>query len=56
VDVSDPLQPKEIGYYVPETPERQAAIQSNDVGADEHGRLYIIDRGGAGMHIVEYTG
>ncbi|HEY7384629.1 MAG TPA: hypothetical protein VH743_13250 [Beijerinckiaceae bacterium] len=56
VDVSDPLQPKEVGYYVPETPEGQAAIQSNDVGADEHGRLYIIDRGGAGMHIIEYTG
>jgi hypothetical protein len=56
VDVSDPLRPKELGYFVPETPEGQAAIQSNDVGMDENGLLYIIDRGGAGMHIVEYTG
>lgn len=56
IDVSDPLRPKEVGYYVPETPETQEAIQSNDVGTDENGRLYLIDRWGAGMHIVEYTG
>lgn len=54
VDVSDPLQPKEVGYYVPETPEGQESIQSNDIGCDEHGRLYLIDRWGAGMHILEY--
>ena len=56
VDVSDPLRPKEVGCYVPELPEGQQAIQSNDIGADEHGRLYLIDRAGAGMHILEYTG
>jgi hypothetical protein len=56
VDVSDVLRPKEVGYYVPALPEGQKAIQSNDVGTDEFGRLYLIDRGGAGMHIVEYTG
>ena len=56
VDISDPLHPKEVGCYVPETPEGQEAIQSNDIGRDEHGRLYLIDRWGAGMHIVEYTG
>jgi len=56
VDVSDPLHPKEVGCYVPALPEGQKAIQSNDVGCDEHGRLYLIDRWGAGMHILEYTG
>jgi hypothetical protein len=56
VDVSDALKPKEVGYYVPDLPEGQEAIQSNDIGADEHGRLYLIDRWGAGMHILEYTG
>jgi hypothetical protein len=56
VDVSDPLCPREVGCYVPALPEGQEAIQSNDVGADEHGRLYLIDRWGAGMHILEYTG
>jgi len=56
VDVSDPLKPKEVGHYVPETPDGQEAIQSNDIGADADGRLYLIDRWGAGMHILEYTG
>ena len=56
VDVSDVLRPKEVGYYVPALPQGQKAIQSNDIGADEHGRLYLIDRWGAGMHILEYTG
>jgi hypothetical protein len=56
VDVSDVLQPKEVGYYVPALPAGQKAIQSNDIGADEFGRLYLIDRWGAGMHILEYAG
>jgi hypothetical protein len=56
IDVSDVLRPKEVGYYVPALPDGQKAIQSNDIGADEHGRLYLIDRWGAGMHILEYTG
>ena len=56
VDVSDPLVPREVGHYVPPLPQGQEAIQSNDIGCDEHGRLYLIDRWGAGMHILEYTG
>ena len=56
VDVSDVLRPKEVGHYVPPLPEGQKAIQSNDIGRDEHGRIYLIDRWGAGMHILEYTG
>ena len=56
VEVSDPLHPKEVGHYVPALPAGQEAIQSNDIATDEHGRLYLIDRWGAGMHIVEYTG
>jgi len=56
VDVSDPLRPKEVGCFVPAIPEGADAIQSNDIGSDEHGRLYLIDRAGSGMHILEYTG
>ena len=55
VDVSDPLRPTEVGCYVPACPDGQKAIQSNDVGTDEFGNLYLIDRWGAGMHILEYT-
>jgi len=50
------LRPKEIGCYVPELPDGQDAIQSNDIGADDQGRIYLVDRAGAGMHILEYTG
>ena len=44
VNVSDPLHPKEMGCYVPETPAGAPGIQSNDIGADDGGRLYLIDR------------
>jgi hypothetical protein len=55
-NVSDPFHPKEIGCYVPALEGDRPAVQSNDIGTDEHGRLYLIDRAGAGMHILEYTG
>lgn len=55
VNVSNPFHPTEVGYYVPATDGRQA-VQSNDIGADDHGRLYLIDRAGGGMHILEYVG
>ena len=50
------FHPKEIGCYVPALEGDRPAVQSNDIGTDEHGRLYLIDRAGAGMHILEYTG
>jgi hypothetical protein len=56
VDVSDAMRPREIGFYVPARADGQREIQSNDITADEHGRLYVIDRWDGGMHIVEYTG
>jgi hypothetical protein len=56
VNVSDPFNPKEVGCYVPALEGDRPAVQSNDIGTDEHGRLYLIDRAGAGMHILEYTG
>jgi hypothetical protein len=55
VDVSDPLRPKELGYFVPDAQGRKG-VQSNDIGTDGNGLLYLIDRWGGGMHILEYTG
>ena len=51
VDISDPFRPQEVGYYVP-----AGAPQSNDVFVDERGLIYIADRCGGGLDIVEYTG
>jgi hypothetical protein len=56
VDVSDPFRPREVGHFVPACDFGQPCVQSNDIGRDDEGRLYLIDRNGAGMHILEYTG
>jgi hypothetical protein len=40
----------------PRHPSPEEATQSNDIGMDQDGRLYLIDRWGAGMPILEYTG
>lgn len=70
VDVRDPLQPKEIGYYVPavtgKTDRRcvgagaeqrcKIAIQTNNVEVDDRGYIYIVDRANTGMHVLELTG
>ena len=56
IDLSDPFKPKEVGHYIPELNFGKDYAQSNDIGMDENGLLYLIDRNGAGMHILEYTG
>jgi hypothetical protein len=70
LDVRDPLQPKEIGYYIPAVTGRtdrrcvgagadqrcKVAIQTNNVEVDDRGYIYIVDRANTGMHILELAG
>jgi hypothetical protein len=70
IDIRDPYQPKEIGYFIPSitanTDKRcvtvagkeqcKVAIQSNNVETDDRGYIYVVDRANTGMHIVELTG
>jgi hypothetical protein len=70
VDVRDPLNPKEIGYYIPKTntntterctgqgAQRQCSfvVQTNNVEVDDRGYIYIVDRANSGMHILQLTG
>ncbi|MDB3953168.1 hypothetical protein N9452_04730 [Alphaproteobacteria bacterium] len=54
-DLTDPFQPKEVAYYVPEAPEgsRVGEIQINDVYVDENQVVYGIDRFSGGLYILE---
>jgi len=57
VDWSDPFAPKEAGYYIPAGTRERCCPQSNDVQVDKDtGLIYMADRWGLGLHIMEYTG
>ena len=71
VDIRDPLQPKEIGYYIRAATDKtdkrcvrtdagaercKGVIHTNNVEVDERGYIYIVDRAGGGMHILELSG
>jgi len=70
LDVRDPFNPKEIGYYIPavtaKTDKRcvgtgadqrcKTAIQTNNVDVDDRGYIYIADRANTGLHILELAG
>jgi hypothetical protein len=55
VDISDPLAPKERGYFIPEPAPDFPAPQSNDVDVDERGVIYLIDRV-RGLDMLEFDG
>lgn len=44
IDVSNPYQPKEVGYYVPLPGKGQKTVQSNDVFRRDDGMLFLVDR------------
>ncbi|HEX4367281.1 MAG TPA: hypothetical protein VH023_10645 [Rhodopila sp.] len=56
-DISDPFQPKEVAYYVPEPPEgsRVPSVQINDVYVDENRTIYAVDRFAGGLYTLELT-
>ncbi len=54
VDVADPFNPTEVGHFIPEPVNGEAAPQSNDVDVGDNGLIYLIDRN-AGFDILEYN-
>ncbi|MFC1977042.1 LVIVD repeat-containing protein [Chloroflexota bacterium] len=60
LDLSDPYNMKEVGYYIPETTEMtkergKVVIQTNDVDIDYRGLAYISDRAGTGLHVLQFV-
>ena len=53
VDVADPFNPTERGYFIPHPRAGFDAPQSNDVCVDEGGLIYLLDRN-AGLDILEF--
>ncbi len=56
IDISNAFRPSETGYFIPPAPKGQESIQINDVYVDSDGLIYITDRIGGGLYILEYTG
>jgi hypothetical protein len=70
LDIRDPFQPKEVGYFIPAITDKtdkrcvkvdgkdrcKVAIQTNNVETDARGLIYIVDRANTGMHILELAG
>lgn len=52
VDIADPFQPKEAGFYLPDVPAGCGRVSSNDVTMDSRGLMYLTDRQ-HGVDIVE---
>jgi hypothetical protein len=56
VDWSNPFAPKEVAYYIPAGNKERAVPQSNDCFVDrDTGLIYVSDRWGLGLHILEHT-
>jgi hypothetical protein len=54
VDIKNPHAPREVAYYVPDTPVGYDRPSTNDVFLTKEGHIYLIDRN-RGMHILERT-
>jgi hypothetical protein len=56
VDWSNPFDPKEVAYYIPAGNAQRPCPQSNDCFVDtDTGLIYVSDRWGLGLHILERT-
>jgi hypothetical protein len=52
-DIAEPTSPREIAYWVPETPEGQEAPQINDLFVDAAGLVFTTDRITGGLYVLE---
>ena len=57
-DIREPQAPREVGFYVPEANANTApdGYMTNNVEIDDRGYIYVVDRNGAGLDILDLTG
>ena len=57
-DIREPQAPMEVAFYVPEANAKTDpdGYMTNNVEIDNRGLVYIVDRNGAGMDILDLTG
>ena len=70
IDIRDPFRPVETAFFIPAPTAHTAescavvegarrcapVVQTNNVEVDDRGLVYLADRAGTGLHIVELTG
>jgi hypothetical protein len=52
-DISEPVRPREIAFWVPETPPGQEAPQINDLYVDQSGLVFVTDRITGGLYVLQ---
>ncbi len=53
LDISDPANPKERGYFIPKPGEGAKAPWTNDVYKDDRGLLFVTDKK-RGLDVIEF--
>jgi hypothetical protein len=53
IDINDPANPKERGYFIPKPGDGLAAPETNDVAKDHRGLLWVTDKQ-RGLDVIEY--
>jgi len=51
LDIRDPSRPVEVAHFIP-----ASDALTNNVEVDERGYIYIVDRAGLGLHVLELAG
>ncbi len=54
VDCADPVNPREVGHFIPKPVKGYSSPQSNDVDVDHRGLIYLFDRD-CGLDILEFS-
>jgi hypothetical protein len=53
IDISDPVNPKEKGYIIPQPAEGRDVPWTNDVAKDDRGLIYFTDKV-CGLDVIEF--